>query len=219
MRQAQVTWLINTLSSTPNDYGVIVAYHQPDNLAEVDNEFVSFNLVGSYRSAHGSSANIANVYCDDKDWLPKILNAFATKSSLTLTVTQTGAVVTSSPTLVCDCDFTSVQAEFICILNGHTHQDYIGHLTNFPALKVLCVGADNLLYTSGFQPRAAGTPSEDLFNVVNIDRNRKTIKIIRIGSDASVTGQVRDQMIMSYVVIIRNNGGRWAMLFHLILHT
>ena len=198
MRQAQVTWLIDTLSSTPSDYGVIASYHQPDNLADDNNEFVSFNLVGSYRSSHGQEANIANVYCADKDWLPKILNAFATKSSLTLTVTQTGAVVTSSPTLVCDCDFTSVQAEFICILNGHTHQDYIGYLTNFPALKVLCVGADNLLYTSSFQPREEGTPSEDLFNVVNIDRNRKTIKIIRIGSNASVTGQVRDQMIMSY---------------------
>lgn len=198
MRQEQVTWLINTLTNTPSYYGVIVAYHQPDNLAEVDNEFVSFDLVGSYRTAHGNLANIAYVYCDDKEWLPKILNAFATKSSLTLTVTQTGAVVTSSPTLVCDCDFTNVQAEFICILNGHTHRDYIGHLTNFPALKVLCVGADNLKYTSGFQPRQEGTPSEDLFNVVNIDRNRKTIKIIRIGSDASVTGQVRDQMIMSY---------------------
>lgn len=200
MRQAQVTWLIDTLTNTPNDFGVIVAYHQPDNLAEVDNEFVSFDLVGSYRITHGSPANIAYVYCSDKEWLPKILNAFATKSSLTLTVTQTGAIITSSPTLVCDCDFTNVQAEFICILNGHTHKDYIGHLANYPALKVLCVGADNLQYTSGFQPRSAGTPSEDLFNVVNIDRNRKTIKIIRIGSNASVTGQVRDQMIMSYAI-------------------
>lgn len=198
MRQAQVTWLIDTLGSTPSDYGVIVAYHQPDNLAEEDNAFVSFDLVGSYRSAHGLSPTAQVYYYDDTKWLPKILNAFATKSSLELTVTHTGAVRTSSPTLVCDCDFTNVQAEFICILNGHTHRDYIGHLADYPALKVLCVGADNLLYTSSFQPREANTPSEDLFNVVNIDRNRKTIKIIRIGSDASVTGQVRDQMIMSY---------------------
>lgn len=198
MRQAQVTWLIDTLTNTPSDYGVIVAYHQPDALASEDNAFVSFDLTAEYRSAHGEGATIALVYCEDEQWLPKILNAFATKSSLTLTVTQTGAVVTSSPTLVCDCDFTNVQSEFICILNGHTHRDYIGHHFNYPALTVLCVGADNLRYTSSFQPRLEGTPSEDLFNVVNIDRNRKTIKIIRIGSDASVTGQVRDQMIMSY---------------------
>lgn len=60
------------------------------------------------------------------------------------------------------------------------------------------VGREVWQYTSGFHPRVVNTPSEDLFNVVNIDRNRKAIKIIRIGSDASVTGQVRDQMIMSY---------------------
>jgi len=84
------------------------------------------------------------------------------------------------------------------VLCGHTHQDYVGRLKNYPSIAILCVGADNLLYTSGFQPRAEGTPSEDLFNVVNIDRNRKTIKIIRIGSDASVTGQVRDQMLLNY---------------------
>ena len=190
MRQAQVTWLINTLTNTPSDYGVIIAMHQPlGSLANVDNEFVSLDLVGGYKFY---------VYSEDKEWLAKIINAYATKTSLTLSVTQTGAVVQNDAVLNCDCDFTNVQSEFICAVCGHTHRDYIGHLTNYPAVKVLCVGADNLLYTSGFQPRAEGTPSEDLFNVVNIDRNRKTIKIIRIGSDASITGQVRDQMIMSY---------------------
>lgn len=191
MRQAQVTWFINTLTNTPSDYGVIVAMHQiPDLLGNEDNEFVSFNLVNN-------SAD-CSVYSTDRAWLAKILNAFATKSSLTLTVTQTGAVVQNDATLNCNCDFTSVQSEFICVICGHTHKDYIGHLLNYPSVAVLCVGADNLHYTSTFQPRQEGTPSEDLFNVVNIDRNRKTIKIIRIGSDASVTGQVRDQMIMSY---------------------
>ena len=96
-------------------------------------------------------------------------------------------------------DFTSNEAELICVLNGHTHRDYIGTMVSpYDSIVVLCVGADNLLYTSNFCPRAEGTPSEDLFNVVNIDRNRKTIKIIRIGSDASITGQVRDQLLISY---------------------
>ena len=191
MRQTQVTWLINTLTNTPNDYGVVIAMHQiPDLLGNENNEFVSFDLVDNNYSY--------NVYSSDKAWLAKIINAYATRSSLTLTVTQTGAVVQNDAILNCDCDFTSVQSEFICVICGHTHRDYVGHLKNYPTISVLCVGADNLKYTSAFQPRAENTISEDLFNVVNIDRNRKTIKIIRIGSDASVTGQVRDQMIMSY---------------------
>ena len=190
MRQAQVTWLIETLTSTPSDYGVVVALHQPlGELGQYDNEFVSFDLV--------NRTNIFNVYAHtgDLEWLARIIDAFARKTSLSLSVEQTGAVVT---TLNCSCDFSNVEAELICVLCGHTHQDYVGRLRNYPSIAILCVGADNLLYTSGFQPRAEGTPSEDLFNVVNIDRNRKTIKIIRIGSDASVTGQVRDQMLLNY---------------------
>jgi len=191
MRQAQVTWLINTLTNTPSDYGVIVALHQPLGLLKSeDNAFVSFPCVDN--NAY------FNVYSSDKEWLAKIIEAYRSKSTLTLSVTQTGAVVQNDATLDCDCDFTAVTSELICVMCGHTHMDYIGHLKNYPNIPILCVGADNLLYTSGFQPRAEGTPSEDLFNVVNIDRNRKTIKIIRIGSDASVVGQVRDQMIMSY---------------------
>ena len=189
MRQAQVDWLITTLTNTPSDYGVIVATHQPLGLLKSeDNQFVSPNLV--------DNTSYFSVYSSDKEWLAKIINAYASKSSLTLSVTQIGAVVT---TLNCDCDFTSVQSEFICAICGHTHSDYIGHLKNYPNIPVLCVAADNLTYTNQIQPRAEGHQSEDLFNVVNIDRNRKTIKIIRIGAVASALGQVRDQMIMSYV--------------------
>lgn len=187
VHQAQVDWLISVLGSTPNDYGVVVAYHQPDDdISNDGNPFVSIDLVGR---------QIANIYSATRDWLPRILNAFATKTADSFTFAQTGAVV---GTINVSFDFTATQAEFICILNGHTHRDIIGRLTDYPALLILCVGADNLLYTSNFCPRAEGTPSEDLFNVVNIDRNRKTIKIIRIGSDASITGQVRDQLLINY---------------------
>ena len=189
MHQAQVDWLIASLAATPDDYGVVVAYHQPDdNIANDGNPFVSIDLVGR-------TGWPANIYSETRNWLPRILNAFATKTADSFTFSQTGAVV---GTINVSCDFTANQAEFICILNGHTHRDIIGRLTDYPDLLILCVGADNLLYTSNFCPRAEGTPSEDLFNVVNIDRNRKTIKVIRIGSDASITGQVRDQLLISY---------------------
>lgn len=188
MRQAQVTWLISTLTNTPSDYGVVLAMHQPLGLlGNEDNPFVSFDLVDNER--------VFGVYSADKEWLAKIIDAFARKTSLSLNVVQTGAVVT---TLDCSCDFTSTHSEFICVMCGHTHQDYVGHLKNYPSIPILCVGADNLQYTSNTCPREYGTLSEDLFNVVNIDRNRKTIKLIRIGSDISVTGQVRDTMLLNY---------------------
>ena len=188
MRQEQVTWLITTLSNAPSDYGVVLAMHQPLGLlGNEDNPFVSSDVV--------ENDNVFGVYSEDKEWLAKIIDAYARKSSLTLTIKQTGAVVT---TLDCSCDFSSTQSEFICVMCGHIHQDYVGHLKNYPSIPILCVGADNLEYTSSICPRETGTQSEDLFNVVNIDRNRKTITLIRIGSDVTVTGQVRDMLLLHY---------------------
>lgn len=188
MRQEQVTWLISTLTDTPPGFGVILAMHQPLGLLGYEeNPFVSFDLIDNNR--------VFNAYSDDKEWLAKIIDAYARKTSLSLNVAQNGAVVTS---LDCSCDFSSIQSEFICVMCGHVHQDYVGHLKNYPSIPILCVGADNLQYTSDSCPRMIGTQSEDLFNVVNIDRNRKTIKLIRIGSDVSITGQVRDTLLMNY---------------------
>lgn len=188
MHQEQVDWLITTLINTPSDYGVILAMHQPLGLLGYeDNSFVSSDLIDNH--------NVFNVYSDDKEWLAKIIDAYARKTSLSLSVVQNGAVVT---TLDCSCDFSSIQSEFICVICGHIHQDYVGHLQNYPSIPILCVGADNLQYTSDICPREYGTQSEDLFNVLNIDRNRKTIKVIRIGSEVTKTGQVRDTLLINY---------------------
>lgn len=188
MRQEQVTWLIATLTNTPSDYGVVLALHQPLGLlGNEDNPFVSHDIIDNNR--------VFDVYSDDREWLAKIIDAYARKTSLALTVKQTGAVVA---TLDCSCDFSSVQSEFICVMCGHIHQDYVGHLKNYPSIPILCVGADNLKYTSDTCPREFGTQSEDLFNVVDINRNNKTIKLIRIGSEVSKTGQIRDSLLLHY---------------------
>ena len=187
MRQEQVDWFISSLANTPSDYGVVVALHQPDTLNNEDNAFVSYGLV---------DRKIANVYADDKEWLLKILDAYKEKKALSFSFKQTGAVV---GTINVSCDFTNVSAELICVLCGHTHNDYIGHYKSYPNLLVLVVGANNLKYTGNICQRATGTPSEDLFNVVNIDRNRKKITVIRIGADGSVYGQYRNHITVDYL--------------------
>lgn len=186
MRQEQVTWLINSLSTAPSGYGVIVALHQPDRLKDEDNAFVSDSLVDK---------ETAMVYANDKEWLLKILDAFQRKTSLQLTFSQVGGVVS---TINASCDFTNVHSELICTICGHTHNDYIGHYKNFPNIVTLVVGSDNLKYTGSYCQRKVGTMSEDLFNVVNIDQNRRKISVVRVGADASVTGQDRRMITISY---------------------
>lgn len=186
-RQAQVDWLINTLNNTPDDYGVMVSYHIHYDYKDEDNAFITEYLKGHHWHEYA--------YQSDKYWLHKILTAFQKHETLELTWNQTGGVVCS---LNASCDFTQNEAEFICILAGHTHDDYIGHSAQYPNLPVLVVGSDNLHYTGKSCPRAYDTPSEDLINIVNVDRNRKTITVIRVGSDVSITGQNRSMITIKY---------------------
>lgn len=191
MRQAQVDWLIDSLSTTPSGYGVIVAHHQPDKLSSTDsNEFISDSLSGKRPAAIYASG-------DDALWLPKILSAFQKKQKLSFVFQQTGAVV---GTINVACDFTSLSSstELICTICGHTHNDFVGHLEDFPDIVTLVVGSDNINYTGRYCPRMKNTVTEDLFNVVNVDRNRKTITVLRVGAGDSATGQTRDKITINY---------------------
>ena len=188
MRQEQINWLIDSLSTTPSGYGVIVALHQLDTTKNEDNEFVSGYLAGERH---------ANIYTNSSqiNWFVRILDAFQKHTALNFTFEQTGAVV---GTMVVNADFTNkADTEFICTVCGHTHNDYIGHYKDTD-LVVLNIGSDNTTYTGKICPRKVGTIAEDLFNVVNIDRNRKKITIIRIGSDSSVEGQDRRRITIKY---------------------
>ena len=188
MHQEQINWLIDSLSTTPSGYGVIVALHQLDTTKEEYNEFVSGYLAGK-----GS----ANIYTNDSEinWFVRILDAFQKHTTLNFTFNQTGAVV---GTMTVNADFTNkTDTEFICTICGHTHNDYIGHYKDTD-LVVLNIGSDNTTYTGKICPRKVGTIAEDLFNVVNVDRNRKKITIIRIGSDSSVEGQDRRRITIGY---------------------
>lgn len=187
VRQAQVDWLISTLENTPIDYGVIVAHHINYKFDNSDNNFCTPRLKNATESEYQ--------YSSDKQWLEKILTAYQNKTSVDITWSQTGGVVTS---LTANHDFSAAGGEFICILAGHTHDDFIGHPGDFPNLVLLTVGSDNIHYTGNSCARAANHVSEDLINIVNVDRNYKTISVVRIGADFSVTGQKRDCITVSY---------------------
>lgn len=189
VRQAQVDWLISTLINTPDDYGVIIAHHESYSMED------STNNPFSTKSLNGVVMDTDYHYCSDPHWLDKILSAFKNRTQLNISWEQTGGVITNLHAVA---DFRNVASEFVCILAGHTHDDFIGHPVGYPELTQIIVGADNLHYGGSSCPRAYDSPSEDLINVVNVDRDSKTITIIRVGSDYSIYGQKRDIVTINY---------------------
>lgn len=80
--------------------------------------------------------------------------------------------------------------EFICYLNGHRHGDYAGYLPSYPdqlSLGMTCSGC----FPAGYHnigdeisdlPRIPGTLSEDAVNMCVLDREKRTVSVVRFGA-------------------------------------
>lgn len=189
-RQEQIDWFINSLLTTPAGYGVIVVKHQPESVkGEWNNPF--FSNVARIDKTEMST------YCGT-ELIAQIVQGFIDRTTINITVEQTGGVVT---TLFAYADFSAVAegAEFICYCSGHTHQDIVNFLRDYPKQLELNIGCNNVHYTEGSDMlQEEGGKSEVLMNVYNIDRNRGYVYIVRIGADFSNTAQDRSFTAIKY---------------------
>ena len=108
-------------------------------------------------------------------------------------------------------DFTGVDAstEFVCYVNGHRHEDWIGKYLDSENLQIsLTITTGNALY-SMFTNTAWSNQSDlgrgdgrgvsqDAVNIYSIDRENGVIRISRIGADVNNKFEVREKMILPY---------------------
>lgn len=198
MKQAQINFLIDTLSNIPADYGVIILMHSPENKPVKDANYPKF-----------FSKSI--IYNQDFDGVPsvqEIIDAFISKTTISKTV---GSIEINA-------DFSQVASnEFIAYMCGHYHADAV-HLASGTdnrqvVLTETCTcawvnknsdgssGTSYPKYTEfGDLARQIGTENENAFNVYVIDRENHLIKIVRIGSDLPCDlGERRDYMTIKYI--------------------
>lgn len=138
-----------------------------------------------------------STYCG-AELIAQIVQAFIDRQSINVSVEQTGGVVT---TLFANANFSDVAegAEFICYCSGHTHQDIVNFLRDYPKQLELTIGCNNIHYTEGTDMlQEDDSKSKNLMNVYSIDRNRGYIYIVRIGADFSNTAQERSCTAIKY---------------------
>lgn len=187
--QAEMEFFINSLLSTPANYGVIVIYHKPEQIPPVANGYEKFAqaLVG---------------YTDVSTMKPitEIIDAFISGSSISKTYTNDDG--SGSITVSADFSSKNTGVEFIAHINGHEHYDRCGYLSGTTnkqlMLNEICTnvwinrnidGTDGTSYI-GYNEvndlsRLPKTPTQDAFNVYVIDRTRKAVRITRIGARVS----------------------------------
>lgn len=190
----QITWFINTLKSTPSNYGVVVLMHQPCHIWSADDNYNKF-----FQDQKMYSEIKTNITGDP---IADIVDAFISKTAINKSYTQRGSVTS----ITVDADFSTVAAgvEFIAYCNGHLHGDYIGYLDSTVNKQLVLNVTCGISLTGDWRdelgdiPRRKGTVVEDAFNIYGVNRDRKVVNIVRIGSNMNYKMEKRDFMSIPY---------------------
>lgn len=207
--QGQVDFLLNALRA-PAGYGIVVIMHSPENSLSKPTELAKFNTSTPLSGNNGDNYSYASSgsYNDTSRPISKIIDAFISRSTYSgsWTATYNGA----SETVNVNADFTEYDSsvEFICYLSGHIHTDNIGYLSGTSNRQLMInitsgnghvSGGDNFGF-SGIDdiPRRGVGVTQDAFNVYAIDREKKQVRILRIGSNVKKDMTMRDFLIADY---------------------
>lgn len=219
--QKQIDWFINTLKSTPQDYGILVGYHRSVAPVRQDTDNTAFWQENSTPGYPPSTWKLVNV----NDYpITKIVDAFISRTTLNTSFTQQvfdeTFTTTITETININADFSTGIAtgvEFIAHLFGHHHRDTVGYyyhptgetaLTNLQLVLDVCQTTSKYsdTYVSWANPsdlsRGYGdTISQDAFNVYSIDRATKTVRIAKVGSNLSSETLIpRQYMTIKYAL-------------------
>ncbi len=156
-QQAQLTWLANTLLTTPKDYGVVLFTHMAiggvitENLWTVINEDVVVNLLNAFKTGTAYSTTGRTV---NNDYPVTLMTDFSTRG----------------------------KGKLIGIFAGHTHKD-IAKRVGFNTTPTILT---NCSYAAGDnddrERRKLGTVQEELFDVIAVSVEKNDIQLIRFGA-------------------------------------
>lgn len=191
--QTQTNWLISTLNSVPQGYGVLIAMHSPiDEMNLIDCDFTCSV------PTTGVAAYAQNYIVQE------IVDAYIQRGIIAKEYQNTlNAPISDIPNVSVNANFSSAEGEFICYLTGHTHRDYVG-VAKHAEQRQLCIcvscGTVNRTYYSMADDllREVNSQSEDLFNMIAFDTDRKQIRILRIGASQTADMRHREMACLSY---------------------
>lgn len=191
--QEQADWLVSTLNSVQSGWSVIIATHQLiDVFSKYDNEFKG---AVNYSNADVELAQVG--------MMQDIVDAYIAKGTLTKTYSVSGADTTEVPDVSVDADFTGANGDFICYINGHTHNDGTGQSSYAQAKQVninVTTGSANVSNQAVYDDlyRDNDTIAQDAFNLVAFDTINKKIRMLRIGANVTMDMKRRDYALIPY---------------------
>ena len=179
MTTTQYNWIKSTLISTPNNYGIIIMYHQPE---------LGISKVNG-KDAFYQDTLASGVSSDSNLLINDMVDEFINRSG--------------------DYSGVDSSVEFIAHVCGHTHSDRIGYYTgttnNQLVLNISCgqalYGDNSWLWSVNLSdvPRGGKGATQDLMNIYMIDRANKEVWVSRLGSNMNFDLKERKFLRISYI--------------------
>lgn len=202
----QMNWFISTLASTPAGYGVIVIMHQAPHPISAITGKTDFNDTTMEPQTNAIDSDYMSAGKITGNPFGKIIDAFIEGGTVSDSYTQKNTSGTSE-TISYSADFTNLAegVEFIAYINGHTHRDFVGYVSDCQhnQLNLNVCSANPIGQSTGYKSasdifRDSVSANQDAFNVYTINRTDKTVGVARIGSNLSKDLRPRKVMFVRY---------------------
>lgn len=208
IRKEQAEWLVNTLKSTPDGYGVIIATHNPAMLNSTNQISLNFAVNTAYKGVTQGQ------YAMETDLISEIVNAFTKKTQLSLKVVMKSAnwnkADASYMNILGDtgekyayqieADFSNIQnCYFACYVGGHSHKDLVFKHDTYElqyGINPVCAKTDS---ANRAQADIVNTNVDslnyDALTCISVSKGR--IALSRLGNQLSINGKHRDIEIIN----------------------
>ena len=199
MSSEQLVYIANALKTTPAGYGVVILAHTP-----------CVDVAGLYNEEYGEFFQQLRMYGHthyDITGAPiyDIVDAFIGRTAINKTYTQTG----TPSSISVSADFSNVNSgvEFIAHLTGHIHEDTVCYLPTTHKQLMLNICCATAMTGGASYPylsddcdisKSPITKSQDAINAYIIDRENKSVKIVRIGGNTTYKMERREWMVIPY---------------------
>ena len=197
IRETQANWYLNTLASTPEDYGVIVLLHQP-----ISN---SVEYVNSKFTQKGVPAtNIQTMM--ETDFIIEALTAFANGERYTKNIVMNNEAVymntqgsgSSAYAYAVDKDFSLKNSGtyVLGVIGGHRHKDMIYKMNGIYQIDVVCASTDRSQAAgSDIRRTIDSTIARDSLTIASFAEGR--IGLCKIGVNVTMDGTARDYEVIN----------------------
>ena len=208
IRKEQAEWLVKTLKSTPDGYGVIIATHNPAMLNSTNQISSNFAVNTAYKGVTQGQ------YAMETDLISEIVNAFTKKTQLSLKVVMKSAnwnkADASYMNILGDtgekyayqieADFSHIQnCYFACYVGGHSHKDLVFKHNTYESqygINPVCAKTNSANRAEAdIVNTNVDSLNYDALTCISVAKGR--IALSRLGNQLSVNGKHRDIEIIN----------------------